>query len=286
MSLIKSTPDQQAIIEQVLVMGDLARLNPEQRNLYYQAVCSSLGLNSLTRPFEYITLNGKLQLYARKDCTDQLRKINGVSIRIVGRDVMDDLMVVTAEATDKTGRIDSSIGAVSIAGLRGEAKANALMKAETKARRRVTLALCGLGILDESEVDGIPNARLEGIAPAPAPIRTADRLIAQAANPMPTPEEREALFDPSPVAPEPKPQPPEPPQDGYLNLDVVGIEEHAGKNGPVWKVTTRTGAVFACLDPLLVQDLSDIRENATIARCEVQKRGQRTVILSVQEVQG
>ena len=286
MSLIKSTPDQQAIIEQVLVMGDLARLTPDQRNAYYKAVCDSLGLNPLTRPFEFIVLNGKLTMYARKDATDQLRKLHGVSIRIVGRDVMDDLMVVTAEATDKTGRTDSSIGAVSIAGLRGEAKANALMKAETKARRRVTLALCGLGILDESEVDGIPNARLEGIAPAPAPIRTADRLIAQAANPMPTPEEREALFDPTPVSPEPKPQSPEPPQDGYLNLDVVGIEEHAGKNGPVWKVTTRTGAVFACLDALLVQDLSDIRENATIARCEVQKRGQRTVILSVQEVQG
>ena len=233
-------------------------------------------------------LNGKLTMYARKDATDQLRKLHGVSIRIVGRDVMDDLMVVTAEATDKTGRTDSSIGAVSIAGLRGEAKANALMKAETKARRRVTLALCGLGILDESEVDGIPNARLEGVAPAPAPIRTADRLIAQAnANPMPTPEEREALFDPTPVAPEPQPAPsPEPPQDGYLNLDVVGIEEHKGRSGPVWKITTRTGAVFACLDALLVQDLSDIRENATIARCEVQKRGQRTVILSVQEVQG
>ena len=288
MSLIKSTPDQQAIIEQVLVMGDLSRLNPDQRNAYYKAVCDSLGLNSLTRPFEFIVLNGKLTMYARKDCTDQLRKLHGVSIRIVGRDVMDDLMVVTAEATDKTGRTDSSIGAVSTAGLRGEAKANALMKAETKARRRVTLALCGLGILDESEVDGIPNARLEGVVPSSAPIRTADRLIAQAnANPMPTPEEREALFDPTPVAPEPKPAPsPEPPQDGYLNLDVVGIEEHAGRNGPVWKVTTRTGAVFACLDALLVQDLSDIRENATIARCEVQKRGQRTVILSVQEVQG
>ena len=288
MSLIKSTPDQQAIIEQVLVMGDLARLTPDQRNAYYKAVCDSLGLNPLTRPFEFIVLNGKLTMYARKDATDQLRKLHGVSIRIVGRDVMDDLMVVTAEATDKTGRTDSSIGAVSIAGLRGEAKANALMKAETKARRRVTLALCGLGILDESEVDGIPNARLEGVAPAPAPIRTADRLIAQAnANPMPTPEEREALFDPTPVAPEPQPAPsPEPPQDGYLNLDVVGIEEHKGRSGPVWKITTRTGAVFACLDALLVQDLSDIRENATIARCEVQKRGQRTVILSVQEVQG
>jgi hypothetical protein len=280
MTLAKSTDSSMSIIEQVLVMGDLARLNPEQRNQYYRAVCESLGLNPLTRPFEYITLNGKLQLYARKDCTDQLRKLHGVSIRIAGREVMDDLMVVTAEATDKTGRTDSSIGAVSIAGLRGEAKANALMKAETKSRRRVTLALCGLGMLDESELDGIPNPRL-----GEPQQRSADRIVAK---PVETPVETPAEPKPGADAPaEPAAYSPEPPPDGYLNLDVVGIEEHKGpRGGSVWKVTTRTGAVLACLDPVLVQDLSDIRENCTIARCEVQKRGNRTLILSVQEVQG
>src|SRR6185312_3719783 len=33
------------------------------------------------------------------------------------------------------------------------------MKAETKAKRRVTLSICGLGMLDETEVDSIPDAR-------------------------------------------------------------------------------------------------------------------------------
>jgi len=33
-----------------------------------------------------------------------------------------------------------------------------MMKAETKAKRRVTLAICGLGFLDESEVDSIKGA--------------------------------------------------------------------------------------------------------------------------------
>ena len=50
------------------------------------------------------------------------------------------------------------IGAVNIAGLKGEAYANAIMKAETKAKRRATLDLLGLGVLDESEADSIPNA--------------------------------------------------------------------------------------------------------------------------------
>ena len=33
------------------------------------------------------------------------------------------------------------------------------MKAETKAKRRVTLSICGLGMLDETEVESIPDAR-------------------------------------------------------------------------------------------------------------------------------
>jgi hypothetical protein len=36
--------------------------------------------------------------------------------------------------------------------------ANAIMKAETKAKRRATLDLLGLGVLDESETESIPNA--------------------------------------------------------------------------------------------------------------------------------
>ena len=37
--------------------------------------------------------------------------------------------------------------------------ANARMKALTKAKRRLTLSLCGLGMLDETEVVSIPGAQ-------------------------------------------------------------------------------------------------------------------------------
>jgi hypothetical protein len=37
-------------------------------------------------------------------------------------------------------------------------RANAMMKAETKAKRRLTLSLAGLGWMDETEVDTDPNA--------------------------------------------------------------------------------------------------------------------------------
>lgn len=153
--------DQQkaAVLEQVVVQGDLSKLQPAERVAYYKTVCESVGLNPFTKPFEYITLNGKLTLYAKRDATDQLRSINGVSVEITSREMHDNgIYVVTARAKDRNGRTDEAIGAVSIAGLKGDALANAIMKAETKAKRRVTLSICGLGWLDETEVATVPDA--------------------------------------------------------------------------------------------------------------------------------
>lgn len=142
-------------IEKVLVAGDLSSLNADQRVAYYNKTCESLGLNPLTKPFDYITLKGKLQLYARKDATEQLRKINGISITKLETKKEHDIYIVIAHALDKNGRVDASSGAVSLVGLKGDDLANAFMKAETKAKRRVTLSISGLGLLDESELETI-----------------------------------------------------------------------------------------------------------------------------------
>ena len=39
------------------------------------------------------------------------------------------------------------------------------MKAVTKAKRRVTLSICGLGMLDETEVESIPGAKAVPVDP-------------------------------------------------------------------------------------------------------------------------
>jgi hypothetical protein len=158
MSTAVATIPQASAIENVLINGDLSKLSPDQRTTYYMTLCHSLGLNPQTKPFAYITLNGKLVLYALKDATEQLRKLHSVSITEVSSQRLEDVFVVSVKAQDKTGRTDASTGAVAIGNLKGEALANALMKAETKAKRRVTLSICGLGMLDETEVETIPNA--------------------------------------------------------------------------------------------------------------------------------
>jgi len=147
-----------ALIEQVIMKNDLAQMNPEQRLQYVKALCDMLGLNIYSKPFGYIAFQGQLKLYALKDCTDQLRKIHGVSIMDVTSTITGDVMIFTAKAQDRSGRYDTDIGVVSLKKkdnslYSGEDLANQIMKGSTKSKRRVTLSICGLGVLDESEVD-------------------------------------------------------------------------------------------------------------------------------------
>lgn len=163
-----------AIIERVLLHGDLRQLTTPQKLSYYHSVCESLGLNPLTQPFAYIVLNGKEVLYAKRDAAEQLRKVHEISIDIKARELIGEVYVVTACASNASGRRDESTGAVAVTGLKGDNLANAYLKAETKAKRRVTLSICGLGMLDETEVDSIPGARNNNqgytvTAPTPAP---------------------------------------------------------------------------------------------------------------------
>lgn len=157
-------------MELVLGKGDLSKLTPGQRVEYLGAVCKSLGLNPLTQPFSIQDLGGKTVLYAKRDCTDQLRQIHGVTIESLRKEKVDDIIMVTATAVDQRGRRDQAIGAVSAINLKGEALANAMMKAETKAKRRVTLSLCGLGVIDEMEVDAV-----QAVESKPAPFAAVAR---------------------------------------------------------------------------------------------------------------
>lgn len=202
--------------EIVLLQGDLSILTAAQRVEYYGKVCESVGLNPFTKPFDYIVLNGKLTLYAKKDATDQLRAIHGISVFKLEREQTSDSYDVTAYGRARDGREDSSLGSVPITNLKGEALSNAKMKAETKAKRRLTLSLAGLGWLDEIEVAAIPTAQpivvtetgeIEQPASAPASLATlvreqlSDEVVAEARAVLEEEAAREAPGDdPEPAA--------------------------------------------------------------------------------------
>lgn len=149
----------EGLLEKVIIKNDLSGLTPIEKVQHIKNICLSLGLNPLTKPIQLISFKGKEVPYFTKDATEQLRKINGISLLIKETKMIDDLYVVIVEARTQDGRTDSAMGSIWLANLKGEDKANALMKAETKAKRRVTLSICGLGLLDESEADSIPDVK-------------------------------------------------------------------------------------------------------------------------------
>lgn len=146
-------------LEQLVLKGDIKELTPQAKVDYYIQLCRSLDLNPASQPFQVIAFQGREQLYAKKDATDQLRARRGISITKLERCTTQDVFEVTAYGVDKEGRTDAATGAVTVKGLTGDALANAHMKAETKAKRRLTLSLAGLGMLDETEIETIPGAK-------------------------------------------------------------------------------------------------------------------------------
>lgn len=147
------------IIQNLVLKGDIAGLNSTQRVQYYNSMCHNLGIDPLTQPFSIIKLQGKEILYANKNCTQQLSKVYKIGLEVLRTERIEDVYVVTVRATDGNRHTDE-IGAVTIGAIKGDALANALMKASTKAKRRAVLAFCGLGMLDESELETVRGVQI------------------------------------------------------------------------------------------------------------------------------
>lgn len=150
---VATRTDTDALLEAMVLRGDLSGLDKQQQTALMKQVCEYCGVNPLLQPFEFLTLQGKKVLYAKKSATDQIRSNKGITLSIVSSQTIDGLLTVKVKATDRNGRSDEDVGSVFVGGLKGEQLANATMKAITKAKRRTTLSIAGLGFLDESEVE-------------------------------------------------------------------------------------------------------------------------------------
>ena len=145
-----------AAIEAALMRNDYGRLPVAEKVALYRRTCESMGLNPLTQPFGFFKMSGGSEvLYAKRTAADQLRQIHGITLVDCSEawDKDSKIFSVTVRMRDKTGREDIDRGDVFIPdSCKGMDLANAKMKAITKAKRRCTLSLVGLGFLDETEV--------------------------------------------------------------------------------------------------------------------------------------
>jgi len=162
--------DTWSLMEKVIIGGDMFDLTPEERVLYYQAICHSLKLNPLTKPFDYIKLDGKLTLYAKASAAEQLRNIQNISIFKIEDESDDTFFRKIAYGEKADGRKDMSTAVLhkmvydSYTKKMRTAKplelANLEMKCETKVKRRLTLSMAGLNMVDESDLDTMQGFQL------------------------------------------------------------------------------------------------------------------------------
>jgi hypothetical protein len=198
--------------------GDAAKLNDSQKTQYYLMRCRAANIDPRTAPFQFIQLQGKLVLYALKTCSDQLASKNNIRVEVLTQDTTPDgIRVVTVRAIAKDGRQTDEIGCVSVKGKMGDDLGNAYMKAMTKAKRRAVLSLCGLGCMDETEVETIPGAK----------------VVPHNINAIRPPQALPMKVTPPPPAATPPEDAPEPGSNdaGEEPLDGIGITEIKFKKG-------------------------------------------------------
>ena len=144
------------VVESMVLRGDISGLSSEDRARFYLQMCDSLGLSAASQPFAILRLNGKEILYPTRGATDQLAAIHRLNREIVdGPKVIDvagtKMIYALCRATHPNGRFETAVATVPATD-----PLNALMKCETKAKRRATLSILGLGMLDETEIETIP----------------------------------------------------------------------------------------------------------------------------------
>lgn len=152
----------ETLLAKIVQSGNLAYLSESDRLIYYFSYCRQLGLNPLSRPFDYISEGEgdkqKISLYPNTIAASQLRDSRNVSTRIVREEILLDGEVYSVLVEARIGdRTEEATGKVGIKldkygkPLSGEAKAKLMKKAESQARRRATLAIVGLDAMGEDD---------------------------------------------------------------------------------------------------------------------------------------
>ena len=137
---------------------DLDQLSEAEQLEYVELACEHLGVPS---DLGLVSLgfmdsgDGKRKkvLYVHKGATDIVRDHRGINVEsMIPLAANKEYVGFTATGKDSKGRQEVAVGAVSISGLTGVAVANAVMTAQTKASRRLTLIYAGGGFFAATEV--------------------------------------------------------------------------------------------------------------------------------------
>lgn len=159
------------IMQKFILKNDLSCLTMEEKLIFILNRCKDLKLDPRSQPIMILKSKEKVgnsfvekeTPYISKSGGEQLAKVHQVSILDTEEKILDDVFIVKAKVSLPNGRISQAIGVTplfteydgKITKITGAKKCNAMMVADTKARRRAVLSICGTGMIDESEIDTI-----------------------------------------------------------------------------------------------------------------------------------
>lgn len=184
----------------LIATGDCSALTPAQKIEYYLAKCDAFSLDPRTVPFEFIKTKDKdgvvkETLYTKAVGAQSLAMIHKLSTEMRSEKEDGDTYVVWVRTSSPDGRFVDEIGATPLTyvfydkdsrksetrPLTGTARADARMKAYTKAHRRSVNKWVGAG-LDESELESLDIISVTSVDP------TASSLVVDKKQESPIPE--------------------------------------------------------------------------------------------------
>lgn len=147
--------------QNILINKDLASLPIDKQTSFMLQSCEHLGINPLVRPFEILKFQGKAVLYLTASGCENLASQFSISFKILKKEIdhVSGTASIEIEGTipamnGKPERKDVSTAYITIGShslkdqtfttLKGLDFANAMMKLETKARRRLIIRMAGI----------------------------------------------------------------------------------------------------------------------------------------------
>ncbi len=156
-----------AVMNRFLQTGDVKPFNEVDKLKIMHGICERLGVDPVARPLELLEFNGKQVWYLSATGCEMIAAKWNMSFEIVKHEINKDeglVECIMRGTVPQTGRKDEATAFVQCAkkNLKGEIEqffgldmANARMKCETKARRRLIKRLAGLDYIDEDDLKEI-----------------------------------------------------------------------------------------------------------------------------------
>lgn len=139
--------------------GDWNGVSDADRMRFLKHMCDALSIPLVLNPFKFISMKGKTVLYSTAEAAFSLARKNKMTVKVTEErfDKESQILTVKVTATHPKGEQSDDVGKIYLGGLSGQDRANAEMKAVTKAKRRAIFSALGLSVMDEDEIKHLRN---------------------------------------------------------------------------------------------------------------------------------